>query len=93
MLWRHKEGRKYSSTTLDFGSTWSEQSASRPRRFTPEERDPGTLEIRGCVGSRADLDDVEKRNNSCLRLELNPESVAIQTELSRRMIEFTKYNF
>jgi hypothetical protein len=35
--------------------------ASRPFRFTPRERAPGTHWIGGWVGPRAGLDDVEKR--------------------------------
>jgi hypothetical protein len=38
-----------------------EWSASRPNRFTPGERAPGTHWIGGWVGSRAGLDGVEKR--------------------------------
>jgi hypothetical protein len=40
------------------GGEWS---ASRPGRFTPGERDPGTYGIGGWVDHRAGLDDVEKR--------------------------------
>jgi hypothetical protein len=40
------------------GSEWS---ASRPCRFTPRERFPGTHWIGGWVDLRASLDDVEKR--------------------------------
>jgi hypothetical protein len=35
-------------------------SASRPGRFNPRERGPGTHWIGGWVGPRAGLDDVEK---------------------------------
>jgi hypothetical protein len=45
------------------GGEWS---ASRPCRFTPGERAPGTHWIGGWVGPRAGLDDVEGR------LELRP---------------------
>jgi hypothetical protein len=38
-----------------------EWSASRSRRFIPEERAPGTHWIRGWVDPRASLDDMEKR--------------------------------
>jgi hypothetical protein len=38
-----------------------EWSASRPGRFTPGERAPGTHWIGGWVGPRTGLDDVEKR--------------------------------
>jgi hypothetical protein len=40
------------------GGEWS---ASRPGRFTPGERAPGTHLIGGWVDPRAGLDDVEKR--------------------------------
>jgi hypothetical protein len=40
------------------GGEWS---VSRPCRFTPGERAPGTHWIGGWVGPRASLDDVEKR--------------------------------
>jgi hypothetical protein len=38
-----------------------EWSASRPGRFTPGEKVPGTHWIGGCVDPRAGLDNVEKR--------------------------------
>jgi hypothetical protein len=51
------------------GGEWS---ASRPGRFTPEERDPGTHSI-GWVGPRAGLDHVQKREFlTLLGLELRP---------------------
>jgi hypothetical protein len=40
------------------GGEWS---ASCPSRFTPRETFPGTQWIRGWVGLRAGLEDVEKR--------------------------------
>jgi hypothetical protein len=40
-----------------------ECSASRPDRFTPGERAPGTRCIGGWVGPRAGVDDVEKKKN------------------------------
>jgi hypothetical protein len=40
------------------GGEWS---ASRPGRFTPGERDPGTHWKGGWADPRASLDDVEKR--------------------------------
>jgi hypothetical protein len=42
----------------DIGDEWS---ASRPGRFTPGERAPGTHSIGGWVGPKTGLDDVEKR--------------------------------
>jgi hypothetical protein len=50
-----------------------EWTASRPGRFTPWERAPGTHWIGGWVGPRAGLDDVEKRKFLTLAgLELRP---------------------
>jgi hypothetical protein len=52
------------------GGEWS---ASRPTRFTSEERDPGTHWIGGWVGPRTGLDDVEKGKFLTLPgLELRP---------------------
>jgi hypothetical protein len=52
------------------GGEWS---ASRPGRFTPGERDPGTHRIGGWVEPRVGMDDVEKRKFLTLpRLELRP---------------------
>jgi hypothetical protein len=45
-------------TSALVGGEWV---ASRPGRFTPRERAPGTHWIGGWVGPRAGLDDVEKR--------------------------------
>jgi hypothetical protein len=39
---------------------WGEWSASRPGRFTPGERVPGTHWIGGWVGPKAGLEDMEK---------------------------------
>jgi hypothetical protein len=50
-----------------------EWSASRPDRFTPGERAPGTHWIGGWVNPRPGLDDVEKRKFLSLPgLELRP---------------------
>jgi hypothetical protein len=50
-------------TASDIGIRWDEWSVSRPGRFTPRERAPGTHLIGGCVGSRAVLYAVEKRKD------------------------------
>jgi hypothetical protein len=51
--------------------TGGEWSVSRPGRFTPGERAPGTHWIGGWVGPRTGLDDVETRKFLTLpRLEL-----------------------
>jgi hypothetical protein len=50
-----------------------EWSTSRPGRFTPGEKAPGTHWIGGWVGLRAGLDDLEKRTFLTLPgLELRP---------------------
>jgi hypothetical protein len=52
------------------GGEWS---ASRPVRFTPRERAPGTDWIGGWVGPRAGLDEMGRRKMLHLpRLELRP---------------------
>jgi hypothetical protein len=57
-------------TSALVGCEWS---VSRPGRFTPRERAPGTLWIRGWVNPRARLDDVEKRKFLILTtLKLRP---------------------
>jgi hypothetical protein len=56
----------YRSTILDVGSRRSESSASSLDCFTHREIAPGTYWIGSWVGSRADLDAVEKREKiSC----------------------------
>jgi hypothetical protein len=57
-------------TSAQVGGEWS---ASRPGRFTPGERAPGTHWIGGWVNPIAGLDDVEKRKFLTLPgLELRP---------------------
>jgi hypothetical protein len=48
----------HSLTSAPDGGEWS---GSRPGRFTPRERAPGTPRIGGWVGPRAGLDAVVKR--------------------------------
>jgi hypothetical protein len=55
-----------------------EWSASRPGLFTARERAPGTYWIGGWVGSRADLDAVEKRKIHSNLQESNPRTPIIQ---------------
>jgi hypothetical protein len=69
----------YSSThsltsALD-GGGWS---ASRPGRFTPRERAPGTQWIGGWVGPRAVVDAVVKRKIPSPRRESNPRTPIVQ---------------
>jgi hypothetical protein len=57
---------------LNLGTSW-EWSASRPGRFIPGEKSPGTHSIGGRRGPRAGLDDVEKGKFLTLPgLELRP---------------------
>jgi len=53
-------------------------SASRPGRFTPRERAPGTHWIEGCVGRRADLDTVTKKRIPSPRRKSNPRTLIVQ---------------
>jgi hypothetical protein len=58
---------------LDLGTIGGEWSTSRPCRFTPRERAPGTHWTGGWVDLRAGLDDLEKRKFLTLPgLELRP---------------------
>jgi hypothetical protein len=67
--------RRYSSThSLNSALHGGEWSASRPRRFTPRERAPGTHWIGGWVGPRADLDAVVKRKIPSPCRDLKPRS-------------------
>jgi hypothetical protein len=85
---------RYSSThSLTSALGGSEWSASRPSRFTPRKRDPGTHWIGGWLGLRAVLDAVVKRKipiplgNRILETWSSARSpVAIPTELSRLLI-------
>jgi hypothetical protein len=63
----------YSHIFLTSALAGGEWSASRPDRFTPGERAPGTHWIGDSVEPRADLDDAEKRKFLTLPgLELRP---------------------
>jgi hypothetical protein len=62
------------ASALD-GSEWS---ASRPGRFTPRERAPGTHWIGGWVGPRAVLDAAVKRKVPSSRRESNPRTPIVQ---------------
>jgi hypothetical protein len=75
---------KYTSThfltsALD-GSEWS---ASRPGRFTPRERAPGTHWIGGWVGPRAVLDEVAKRKIPSPLRESNRRNPIVQPVAQR----------
>jgi hypothetical protein len=62
------------------GGEWS---ASRPGRFTPRERAPGTHWIGGWVGPRAVLDAVVKRKIPSPNRESNPRTPVIQPVAQR----------
>jgi hypothetical protein len=62
------------------GGEWS---ASRPGRFTPRERDPGTHWIGGWVGPTAVLDAVVKRKIPSTRRESNPRTPIVQPVAER----------
>jgi hypothetical protein len=72
--WRYSSTHSLTST-LD-GGEWS---ASRPGRFTPKERAPGTHWIGGWVGLRAGLDAVVKGKIPSPSRESNPRTPIIQT--------------
>jgi hypothetical protein len=58
-------------------------SASRPGRFTPGERAPGTHWIGGWVGPRAGLDTIVKRKIFGPCQESNPRTPIVQAVTSR----------
>jgi hypothetical protein len=60
-----------------------ECSASRPGRFTPKERAPGTHWIVGWVGPRAVLDAAVKRKIPSPRQESNPRTPIVQSVAQR----------
>jgi hypothetical protein len=75
--WRYNT---YSLTSALDGGEWS---ASRPGRFTPRERAPGTHCIGGWVGSRAVLDAVVKRKIPSSRREWNLRTPIVQSVAQR----------
>jgi hypothetical protein len=91
---------RYSSTHSTSALDGGEWSASRPARFTPSERAPGTHWIEGWVGPRAVLDAVVKRkipSPSARNLTLEPDRparslVATPTELSRLYFHWSYIN-
>jgi hypothetical protein len=65
------------------GGEWS---ASRPVRFTPGERAPGTHWIGGWLDPRAGLDDMEKRKFLTLQgLELRPLGCPVRSQWLYRL--------
>jgi hypothetical protein len=76
--WRYRS--THSLTPALDGGEWS---ASRPCRFTPKERAPGTHWIGGWVGPRAVLDAVVKRKRPSPRRESNPRTPIVQCVAQR----------
>jgi hypothetical protein len=77
--WRHFGEWRYSSThSLTSALDGGEWSASRPGRFTPKERVPGTHWKGGWVGPRAVLNAVVKRKIPNARRESNPRTLIVQ---------------
>jgi hypothetical protein len=75
---------RYSSThSLTSERDGGEWSASRPGRFTPRERAPGTHWIGGWVGPRAVLDAVVKRNIPSPSRESNLRTPIVQPIVQR----------
>jgi hypothetical protein len=75
---------EFLNSPLD-GGVWL---ASRPSRFTPRKKAPGTHWIRGLVDPRAGLEVVAKREEFLPRREPNPgrparSLVTVMTEVSR----------
>jgi hypothetical protein len=76
--WRYRSTHSLTSA-LD-GGEWS---ASRPSRFTPRERAPGTHWIGDWVGPRTVLDAVVKRKVPSSRRESNPRTPIVQPVVQR----------
>jgi hypothetical protein len=75
---------RYSSThSLTSALDGGEWSASRPGRFIPKERAPGTNWIGGWVGTRIVLDAVVKRKIPSPHLESNPRTPIVQSVAQR----------
>jgi hypothetical protein len=71
--WRHRSTHSVTSA-LD-GGEWL---TSRPYRFTPRERAPGTHYVGGWVGPRAVLDAVVKRKIPIPRRKSDPRTPTVQ---------------
>jgi hypothetical protein len=75
---------RYSSThSLKSALDGGEWSASRPGRFTPRERAPGTHWIGGWEGPRAVLDAEVDRKIPSPRRESNPRTPIVQPAAQR----------
>jgi hypothetical protein len=78
--WEWRYSSTHSLTSALDGGEWS---ASRPGRFTPKERDPGTHWIPGWVGPRVVLDAVVKRKILSAQQESNPRIPIVQPVAQR----------
>jgi hypothetical protein len=76
--WRYSS--THSSTSALGGGEWS---ASRPYRFTPKERAPGTHWLGGWVGPRTVLDAVMKKKIPSPRWQSNPRTPIVQPVAQR----------
>jgi hypothetical protein len=96
VLWapRHKgvlgEWRYSSTHSLTSALDGGEWSASRPGRFTPRERAPGSHWIGGWVGPRAVLDAVVKRKIPSPRRKSNLRTPIVQPIAQRYIDSFCK---
>jgi hypothetical protein len=78
--WEWRYSSTHSFTSALGGGEWS---ASRPGRFTPTERAPGTHWIGARMGPRAVLDAVVKRKIPSPRREPNPRTAIVQPVVQR----------
>jgi hypothetical protein len=86
--WRWYSSTHFLTSALD-GDEWL---ASRPGRFTPGERAPGTHWIGGWVDPRAVLDAVVKRKIPSPRREWNPRTPTVQPVDRKKFRPSTKKN-
>jgi hypothetical protein len=87
VLGESRYSSNHSSTALD-GGEWS---ASRPSRFTPREKAPGTHWIGSWVGPRAVLNTVVKRKISSPRRESNNIKMDVEKQCENmNWIELTQ---
>jgi hypothetical protein len=80
--WEWRYSATYPLTSALDGDEWS---ASRPGRFIPRERAPGTHWIGGWVGPRAVLDAVMRKILSPRR-ESNPRTPIVQPAAQRNYL-------
>jgi hypothetical protein len=81
--WRRVGEWRYSSTLLDLLTRRRWVISSTPRPLYPAEKAPNTHWVGNWVGPGAGLDDVEKRNISCICRESNHRRPAHSLSLYR----------